>query len=121
MIKNIKVEIGAIWFDEDTKTLQVVAKFPYNDFGGWSRYVCQLVYDDGYYHLPYHMEQAAADCDNYIDDCNEDCWNDSDIDVFNGVIHAAMEIIDEGNGEYECSISESVYWADDEDAEKKIV
>lgn len=32
-----------------------------------------------------------------------------------------MEIIDEGNGEYECSISESVYWADDEDAEKKIV
>lgn len=121
MIKKIDVNIGAIWFDKDTETLQVAAKVLYgSEFCGWRRYVCQLVEDDGIYlaegdgiyRRPYFMEQAKADCENWIGDEQEEFWNDSDIILFNRIIDFAIEIVG--------TIKDSVWW-DDGDEEAKAV
>ena len=122
MIKNIEVNIGAIWFDKEVKTLQVAALVPFsNNFCNWRRYVCQLVYDDGYYRLPYHMEQAKADCENYIDDEEEEYWNDSDIILFNRIIDLALEIVWTNTHSIDGFVLNDSVWWDDGNKEAKAV
>ena len=120
MIKKMEVNIGAIWFDKDTKTLQVAALVPFsNKFCSWRRYVCQLVEDYGYYRRPYFMEQAAADCDNYIDDLGEDYWNDSDTILFNRIIDLALEIVGVNTHSIDGFVLEDSTWWDDGNKEAK--
>lgn len=120
MIKNIEVNIGAIWFDKDTKTLQVAALVPFsNNFCNWRRYVCQLVEDDGIYRRPYFMEQEKADCENYIDDEQEEYWNDSDTILFNRIIDLALEIVGVNTHSREGFVLEDSVWWDDGNKEAK--
>lgn len=122
MIKNIEVNIGAIWFDKDTKTLQVAALVPFsNNFCNWRRYVCQLVEDDGIYRRPYFMEQEKADCENYIDDEQEEYWNDSDIILFNRIIDLALEIVGTNTHSIDGFVLNDSVWWDDGNKEAKAV
>lgn len=114
MIKKMEVNIGAIWFDKDTKTLQVAALVPFSsEFCDWRRYVCQLVEDGGIYRLPYYTEQAKADCDNWIDDEEEEFWNDSDTILFNRIIDLALEIVGVNTHSRDGFVLEDSVWWDD--------
>lgn len=122
MIKKMEVNIGAIWFDKDTKTLQVAALVPFSsEFCDWRRYVCQLVEDGGIYRLPYFMEQAKADCDNWIDDKQEEFWNDSDIILFNRIIDLALEIVGVNTHSRDGFVLEDSVWWNDGVKEAKAV
>lgn len=113
MMKKMEVNVGAICFDTDTKTLQVVALAPFSEnFCGWHRYACQLVEDCGTYRLPRRRET-----DSWIDDKEETDWNESDTILFNRIVALALEIVGVNTHSRDGFVLEdSVWWSDNKEA-----